>query len=262
MFLRWLQRHHRRKILAQPFPADWHAYLDRNVRFFRQLDEREQNKLRDDLRVLVAEKHWEGCLGFQITDEVKVTIAAQAALLLLEWKEQFFNNVQSILVYPTAYVAPDTTVMPGGIVVEGKSAREGEAWYRGPVILSWDDVVRGGRREHDGHNVVFHEFAHQLDMQNGRTTDGIPPLDSKAAYVQWRRVLHSEYERLVDDCEHGQQTLLDCYGAVNVAEFFAVATECFFERPQPVRRRHPALYEILANYYRQDPSRRRVASPS
>ena len=170
MLLRWLRRRRRRKLLAQPFPQEWSVFLDRNVHFFRHLGTQARNKLRDDLRVLVAEKHWEGCLDFQVTDEVKVTIAAQAALLLLEWKEQYFDNVQSILVYPTAYVAPDTTIMPGGIVVEGKSAREGEAWYRGPVILSWDDVLGGGRREHDGHNVVFHEFAHQLDMQNGRTT--------------------------------------------------------------------------------------------
>lgn len=255
MILRWFQRHRRRTLRAQPFPDEWPTYLERNVHFYRNLSEQEQRKLRDDVRILVAEKHWEGCRGFHVTDEVKVTIAAQAALLVLGLKEQYFDNVQSILVYPTAYVAPGKTITPAGVVLEGDSSREGEAWYRGPVILSWDDVLRGGRQDHDGRNLVFHEFAHQLDMQNGRATDGTPPLETNEQYKRWRTVLRSEYTQLVRDCEHGHRTLLDCYAATNVAEFFAVATECFFERPRRMKRRHPALYEILSGYYRQDPAR-------
>lgn len=260
MLFRWFQRRRRRKLLRQPFPDGWPVYLNKNVQFYRNLTPPEQAKLRDDLRILVAEKHWEGCHGFHVTDEVKVTIAAQAALLVLGMKEQYFDNGNTILVYPTAYVARNQTVLPTGVVLEGDSAREGEAWYRGPVILSWDDVLRGGRQEHDGRNLVLHEFAHQLDMQNGRDTGGTPVLENYKQYEQWQHILQTEYQRLAHECEHGRRTLLDCYGTTNLAEFFAVSTECFFERGEQMRHRHPDLYSILSSYYRQDPARRGIAA--
>jgi Mlc titration factor MtfA (ptsG expression regulator) len=216
----------------------------------------DQAKLRDILRVLVAEKHWEGCGGLQIDDEIRVTIAAQIALLVLGLDEEYFDNVQSILVYPDAYIAPGKTITKGGVVLEGESAREGEAWYRGPVVLSWADALAGGRRQSGGDNLVLHEFAHQLDMLNGRVIDGTPVLENRIQYEHWTGVMNKHYRRLVRDCRRGRPTLLDCYGATSIGEFFAVATEAFFERATAVNRRHADLYAVLREYYRQDPAER------
>ncbi len=257
MFFHWLKQKRRRALLAQPFPEDWLAVLQRNVHHYQFLSPGQQAKLRDDLRILVAEKSWEGCRGLAITDEVKVTIAAEASRLLLGFRDEYFDMVQSILVYPDAYVAPDQEVLQGGIVLEGKSARSGEAWYRGPVILSWPDVLAGARGETCGTNLVLHEFAHQLDMQNGRVVDGTPPLESADQYRRWEEVMNSEYQRLVRDCQQGRPTLIDCYGATSPAEFFAVVTECFFQLPRDLQWRHPPLYEMLSTFYRQDPASRR-----
>ena len=256
MFLTWLKRRRRRRLLAQPFPDHWAEMVRRNVYHYAFLTERQQAKLRDDLRILVAEKNWEGCGGLLMTDEIKVTIAAQAALLLIGLEGEYFEMVQSILVYPDAYVAPGQTITRGGVALEGESHREGEAWYRGPVILSWADALAGGRHESDGDNLVLHEFAHQLDMQNGRSIDGTPLLAQRQQYDRWQRVMHAEFDRLQRDCRRGRPTLLDCYGAENIAEFFAVSTECFFERPVEMRQRHPQLYDILRDFYCQDPARR------
>ena len=254
MFFQWFRDRRRRHILSEPFPDEWLPILRHNVYHYGNLTADEQARLRDTARILVAEKNWEGCRGLTLSDEMKVTIAAEAALLLLGFEDQYFDMVQSILVYPDAYVAHGTEMVAGGLVVEGDSNRGGEAWYRGPVILSWDDTLAGARRRTPGHNLVLHEFAHQLDMQNGRVADGIPPMESVEQYRRWKEVMDTEYERLVFECNHGYRTLLDCYGATNIAEFFAVATECFFELPQRMAARHPDLYDILRKYYRQDPA--------
>ena len=175
---------------------------------------------------------------------------------MLGFPGQYFNKVRSILVYPDAYVAPHATITKGGVVLEGDSAREGEAWYRGPVILSWSDALTGGRGESGRDNLVFHEFAHQLDMQNGRHVDGMPPLESAELSRRWSAVLAEHYHELVRDCQRGRHTLLDCYGATNIGEFFAVATETFFQRPRTLQERHPELYDIFRHFYRQDPAAR------
>lgn len=260
MFLSWLKRHRRQRLLAQPFPDHWTEILAHNVYHYELLTEPEQAKLRDDLRILIAEKNWEGCGGLTMTDEIKVTIAAQAALLLVGFEGEYFEMVQSILVYPDAYVAPDQTITKGGVALEGDSHREGEAWYRGPVVLSWVDVLAGGRHKGDGDNLVLHEFAHQLDMQNGCTTDGTPPLATRQQYDRWQEVMTAEFRRLERDCSRGRRTLLDCYGTENIAEFFAVSTECFFEQPTEMLQQHPQLYEVLRDFYNQDPAER-VAHP-
>jgi Mlc titration factor MtfA (ptsG expression regulator) len=256
MLFRWFRERRRNRVLKQPFPEEWRAILERNVYHYSQLAPEAQARMRRDVQILVAEKNWEGCRGFIVTDEIKVTIAAQASVLLLGFADQYFDMVQSVLVYPDTYVARDHEVVDGGLVLEGDSHREGEAWYRGPVILSWPDALAGARHQAHGDNLVLHEFAHQLDMQNGQTVDGTPPLESAAQYRRWHEVLTWEYERLISDCENGRPSVLDCYGATSVAEFFAVATERFFERPTILAERHPALYEILRDYYRQDPAAR------
>lgn len=256
MFFQWFTERRRRAILAEPFPEQWQAVLWRNVRHYARLTPSEQAKMRDVSRILVAEKNWEGCGGLAISDEIKVTVAAEAALLVLGFEDEYFDMVQSILVYPDAYVAHGHEFAAGGFVVEGESDREGEAWYRGPVILSWHDVLAAARCRAGGENLVLHEFAHQLDMQNGRVADGVPPMESAEQYRRWQEVLDAEYAHLVSECERGRRTLLDCYAATSPAEFFAVATECFFERPRKMAQRHPELYESLRGYYRQDPAAR------
>ena len=259
MLFSWLKRRRRRRILATPFPAAWHDVLDRNVYHYGHLAESEQAKLRDDLRILVAEKNWEGCGGLEMTDEIRVTIAGQAALLLLAFKDEYFDMIQSILVYPDSYFVPEQHALGGGGVLEGESHREGEAWYRGPVILSWTDSLAGSRHETDGDNLVLHEFAHQLDMHNGRVVDGTPSLATRQQYKRWQEVVRHEYRQLRRACRHGRPTLLGCYGATNIGEFFAVSTECFFEQPNAMSELHPDLYDIFRDYFRQDPARRGIS---
>ena len=257
MIFTWLKRRRRRHLLELPFPDDWVGILHRNVYHYARLSPPEQSKLRDLVRVLAAEKNWEGCGGLKMDDTIRVTIAAQAGLVVLGFEDEYFDMVQSILVYPNAYVAPGLTVTKQGLVLlGGESHREGEAWYRGPVVLSWADALASGQQKAAGDNVVIHEFAHQLDMQNGSMIDGTPPLSSRDQHQRWQEVIAAEHEQLARDCEYGQPTLLDCYGATEIGEFFAVATECFFERGHAMSQRHPNLYEILRNYFRQDPATR------
>lgn len=249
----WSRDHH---LLAEPFPSAWLGYLQSNVSLYQTLPAEEQERLRDDLRLLVAHKSWEGCRGLALTEEMQVTIAAQACLLLLGFEgRDLFPNVESILLYPAGYVATARTMSPGGVIYESESARLGEAWSRGPVILSWPDALAGGRNAADGRNVVLHEFAHKLDFRDG-AADGVPPLPEAGQYETWASVMSAEYAALVAQSQAGQETLLDWYGATDAAEFFAVATECFFEKPADLAHSHPALYEVLRSYYRQDPAQR------
>lgn len=250
----WLRKHRRRALTAEPFPAAWLDVLRQNVRTYELLSDDEQRHVREYVQVFVAEKHWEGCGGLTMTDEVRVTVAAQAAILVLGLAEQYFDAVLSILVYPAAYVAPGKSVLGGGVVAESDSARLGEAWYRGPVIFSWTDVLAGGRQTGRG-NVVYHEFAHQLDMLNGNA-DGTPPLETAEQDRRWLATTDEEFHRLTHECRHGHHTLIDCYGATNRAEFFAVTTETFFTRPHAMRHRHPQLYALMSEVYRQDPTSR------
>ena len=259
MIFSWLRNRRRRKVLAEPFPPGWEDYLRQNVAHYRHLSGAEQARLRDDLRIFLAEKNWEGCGGLPMTDEIKVTVSAQACLLVLGLKHNYFDRVRSILVYPHGYRA-ESREAAGGTVVEGRSDRLGEAHYRGPVILSWAEVLEDGRHPNRGHNLVFHEFAHQLDMLDG-VIDGTPPLGSRAEYQRWQEVMTAEYRQLCEASEHGRATLLDQYGTTNEGEFFAVATECFFDKPAEMARRHPKLYALLRDYYRQDPSARCATKP-
>lgn len=234
--------------------------LKRDVRLYGLLTPDEQAKVRDYVRVFTAEKNWEGCGGLQLTDEMKVVIAAQAGILVVGLGPIYFDNVLSILVYPDSYVAPKQATVRGGVVVEEDSPRLGEAWYRGPVILTWSEALAGAQRRNHGRNVVFHEFAHQLDMLNGRWVDGMPPLKSNDQLQRWTETLEQHYRRLVENCEHGRHTTLDCYGAVSIVEFFAVATEAFFEKPAAVQQHLSSLYDLFREYYGQDPAAREHAA--
>lgn len=251
----WLRRRRRVRILATPFPEHWLGFLERNVAHYAYLSEAEQAKLRDDLLIFVAEKYWEGCGGLIVTEEMQVTIAAQACLLVLNRQHEYYRRSQSVLVYPHGYVAPEARLGVRGVIDQGGSARLGESWYRGPVVLSWDDAKRGGSNAGDGVNLVFHEFAHQLDMLNGEA-DGLPPIENREQQDHWSVVVAAEYEKLVAQAHSRRATLLDKYGATNPAEFFAVATECFFERPVELEKRHEEFYGLMRDFFGQDPAGR------
>ena len=256
MFFSWLRRRRHRKILAQPFPAAWLSHLEKNVVHYRLLTLQEQAKLRDRLRIFIAEKEWEGCGGLTMTDEIQVTVAAQACLLTLALEDDLFDHVQTVIVYPKGFVVPDRPELAeGGLLLESEHELLGEAHYRGPVILSWEEVLEDGKEPGAGKNLVFHEFAHQLDMRNG-AIDGTPPLQDQEQARRWHKVMTAEFNRLIKASERGRATLLDDYGATDEAEFFAVATECFFDQPVEMARRHKELYALLRDYYRQDPAER------
>ena len=243
----------RKRIAARPFPDDWLAIIYKNVPFYKRLPPKDQKELQCHILIFISEKYFEGCRGLQITDEIKITIAVYACLLLLHRKTDYYPGLTTILVYPEAYVVRQTEYMPGGIVAEEADVRIGESWHSGTVVLSWDDVRRKASDIHDGHNVVFHEFAHQLDS-SGAKSDSTPVLENRSAYIVWARTLQKEYNKLRHTVTSNHPALLDEYGAKNPAEFFAVATECFFEKPLELRKLLPDLYEELKRFYQQDPA--------
>lgn len=245
----------RARLRRKPLPDAWWRIIERYVPYVRRLRVEERRALAGIIRVLMAEKHFEGCGGLEMTDEIRVTIAAQAALLVLHREGEYYPQLRTILVYPNAFVAPMKHVGPGGLVTEAHQPRLGESWTSGAIVLSWDDVVRGAADVHDGHNLVFHEFAHQLDSEDGGM-NGAPFLGSAGRYREWARVLSAEYADLQRSVARGDQVLIDRYGATNPAEFFAVVTELFFEQPVALRSRYPELYAEFRAFYQQDPAAR------
>lgn len=251
--IRWLTRRRRDEIRRRPFPAAWRAVVDHNVPYVALLPAADRAELEGHVNVFLAEKHFEGCNGLEITDEIRVTIAAQACILLLHRQTDYFSRLVSILVYPSAYVASGERHLGGGLVTDEPDVRLGESWVSGVVVLVWDSVRADAADVHDAHNVVLHEFAHQLDQETGGA-DGAPLLPRRSMYVAWARVLGHDFEQLVQDTERRHRTLIDAYGATNPAEFFAVATETFFEKPRQLKSQFPDLYEQLQAFYRQDPA--------
>lgn len=247
-FKRWLTRGREPRVL----PAELAAILRKNVPLAARLSEIEQRELERLVLTFLDEKTFEGAGGFEITDEVKVTIAAQACVLLLNRDTDVYPGLDTVIVYPSTYVARAVR-REGMVVIEGESARLGESWDRGVVVLAWDAVRRGTLNVRDGHNVVLHEFAHQLDSEDG-AMDGAPRLVPASRYGAWAAVLGAEYEELVEKVHAGRRSSIDDYGATSPPEFFAVVTEMFFEKPVQLRDRHPELYDVLADFYRQDPA--------
>lgn len=254
MIGRWLRRRRRKSLLKRPFPDSWFAWLEDCVPHYGSLSTKEKQGLQDLVQVFVAEKEWEGCQSFEITDEVKVTIAGQACLLLLGLEHDYFYNVRNILVFPKHY-QPHGKRVDGLGVVHQQGAVLGQASYDGPVMLSWRSSREGGRNERDGLNVVLHEFAHKLDFMDG-FANGVPVLRHRNNYRRWFEVMQREFEVLVAASERGRATLIDDYGASHPSEFFAVSVECFFEKPKQLNRQHEALYGVLAEYFGQDPAKR------
>lgn len=250
-----IKQRRRRRWRSQPLRPEWIEIIQRNVPYYQYLKPDERTELHGHIQVFLHEKDFEGCGGLEITDEIRVTIAAQACILLLHRKTDYFPLTSSILVYPHHYFAFTSRQLPGGIVQEGIQGRMGESWKRGPIVLSWDDVLRGAADPNDGHNVVLHEFAHELDGESG-AMEGTPPLPDATMYRTWARVLSNEYQGLLHDLEQNHRHLIDSYGATNPAEFFAVITEAFFEKPIQLKKLHPELYVQMCSFYQQDPASR------
>jgi Mlc titration factor MtfA (ptsG expression regulator) len=256
----FLKKRHRDRMRNRPFPPEWREILLRRYPLYHRLPPVDRRELEGHIQIFLAEKRFEGCGGQEITTEVRVLIAAQACLLLLHRETGCYPHLHSILVYPSSYVAPTWHVENDGTTItEGDQLRGGESWAHGTVVLAWDGVFAGAVELNKDRNLVLHEFAHQLDEEDGRA-DGAPLLLNGSnlrqihhRYQTWARVLNAEFQQLRRAAEAGRETVLDTYGAQNPAEFFAVATECFFEKPARLRERHPALYAELKEFYQQDP---------
>ncbi len=213
-------------------------------------------ELESHTQVFLVEKYFEGCGGLTVTEEMRVLIAAQACMLLLHRETDYFPGLRSVLVYPGPFQGAGKAIGPAGMVTEGLGWHRGESWHTpgsgGPVVLSWPDVLAGAADPADGRNVVYHEFAHQLDGESG-WMDGAPVLDGVAA-AEWKRVMSAAFVAHVQAVRSGLATVIDPYGALSPAEFFAVATETFLERGPALRAAHGDVYRVLAAYYKQDPA--------
>ena len=235
--------------------AEWIRILQNNIAIYKHLPPELKEQLHYLMKVFISEKNFEGCGGLSMTTEIKVTIAAQACILMLNRKPSFYPNLDSILVYPSSYFAQDIETLSYGSYVVTGSYRMGESWKHGIVVLAWDHVKKGALEMDDGHNVTFHEFAHQLDEEDNRHADGVPLLKRPSSYVTWARVFCKEFSKLQRDLIRNTEKVIDEYGAVDHAEFFAVVTESFFEKAKLMKQKHPALYKILKEYYRLDPAK-------
>jgi Mlc titration factor MtfA (ptsG expression regulator) len=249
----WRARRRRLRLRVRPFPAQWRRIIRRRVPAFRRLPADLQQQLCGHIQVFLAEKDFIGCDSLEVTDEMRVTIAALACLLILNRDTDYYPNLRQVLVYPGAFVVDMEESDEAGVVVNERHVLSGESWSQSQVILSWQDVKEGAAVADDGYNVVIHEFAHQLDQEAGYA-NGAPELASRGNYARWSRVLGDEYQRLRARTEAGEASLLDDYGATDPAEFFAVLAEVFFEQPRLLQEENPALYEELSRFFRVSPA--------
>jgi MtfA peptidase len=248
-------KHRRRqKLLDRPLPDDWRQTIEQNVAIYPLLSPPEQDRLVQAVKIVAAERTFVGSGGMNITEEVKVTIAAQAALLLLGEEGYYFDRVPTIFVYPHYHLTKTHRDLSTAALVEEGVAIEGQVLDQGEIRLSWDDVLYGSRDPADGENVVLHEFAHHLDRLDGEM-GGTPPLASNDEHRRWVQIFDGELDRQRRDVAAGRETFLHEEAAENRAELFAYGTECFFEQPLELEEFHPELFDCLLRFYRTDPRR-------
>lgn len=246
-------REYKRSLIKRkPFKKAWRKIIQQRMPYFKQMPADLQLQLKQHIQVFLAEKEFVGCNGVVITDEIRITIAAQACLLLLNRKTNYYPKLRTILVYPSAFVKQQQTRNADGVQFTQKVVLAGESWDFGKVVLSWQDTVDGAQVPDDGRNVVIHEFAHQLDQENGQA-NGAPILDRQQSYKCWSEVFLAQFTLLQEQVRVGAPSLFDYYGATNPAEFFAVASEVFFEQSAQLFREYPKLYRQLTQYYTIDP---------
>lgn len=252
LLYRWYSRRQKREeLLASPLDPDQRATIERLVPLVRRLPKDLRFKLEGKINLFLDQVTFHGQNGLEVNEAMRLSIAAQACLLIVN-SPVWYDTVRTILIYPSAFVTHRGS-HDGYIVHENRHITLGESWARGPVILSWDHALQGGLDAEDGHNVVIHEFAHQLDALTGHT-NGIPILRKGQAYAGWEKAMLDAYNDHADRVERGVQTLIDPYGATNHEEFFAEAIVTFFERPRALQREEPALYAQMAELLALDPA--------
>jgi hypothetical protein len=253
-----LVQRRRNRLRQEPFPAAWRRMLAQRVPVFRRLPADLQRQLEGHIRVFLDEKPFIGCGDIVVSDEMRVAIAAQACLLILNRPTNYFSRLRRILVYPGPFVVDRMHADGTGVMQERRHALLGESWSQGQIVLSWNDALEGAAIPDDGRNVVIHEFAHQLDQEAGGYANGAPLLGHRERYAQWSAVMRAEFDALAQRAlsqEPPLPSLISDYGATEPAEFFAVVSEVFFEQPARLQAEHPALYRELAGFYRVDPAR-------
>lgn len=256
----WLRERRRRTLRELPFPPGWLDILRRNVRQTTWLDGDSLGRLCGWVAVFVAEKRFEGCRGLEVTDEMRVTIAGQAALVMLGLDGEHLDRLRSVLVYPGDYLAPKSAPLAGGGELEWQEERLGETWAGGSMVLAWPRVIEGGRLRDGPRSVVIHECAHAFDLLDGEI-DGVPPLDSPRTARHWAAAIDECQIRFEEALDEGRSVPFDDYAAESPGEFFAVATECFFQDPHRLFRFDESLYELLRQAWRQDPRSRVPSRP-
>ncbi|ABI70958.1 M90 family metallopeptidase [Shewanella frigidimarina] len=248
----WRLNRQRNIITSKPFPTQWRHILKKRFPYFKAMPTDLQLQLKKHIQIFINEKQFVGCDGFEINDEVKVTIAAQACLLLLNRKTNYYPKLKQILVYPSAFIVEKNRTDLAGVQSSQRNVLLGESWEYGKVVLSWNSTIEGAADPFDGSNVVIHEFAHQLDQEDG-TANGAPPLRDITSYRSWSSTLGQEFKQLQYCAQQHIPSLFNYYGATNPAEFFAVISETFFERPVEFYQQHQQLYKELSQFYQLDP---------
>ena len=248
----WIPRMRLKRAITAPFPEDWVRLLEDNIQVYQHLPMPLRLQLRKLIKQFLHQKHFSGAGGLEVTDEIRVTIAAEACMLILNRSSRVYPALRYIIVYPTSFVVERDHADASGVVDSHPRGLLGESWQSGKVILAWDSVIHGSRNFLDGQNVVLHEFAHQLDSETG-SANGAPLLGGSSSYNTWAKALSSEFKELQKLSRRGKRSLMDHYGATNPAEFFAVATETFFEKPRQMAKDHDELFNTLKSYYRIDP---------
>lgn len=249
---RLLWRRRRRKtLLATPLTSEQREVVERLVPLVTRLPRPLRQALEGKMNLFFDQVTFRGINGLEVTEAMRLSIGAQACLLIVN-SPVWYDTLRNVLVYPSAFLTGRGT-QDGHFVHEGNHATLGESWARGPVVLSWDDALQGGLDAQDGHNVVIHEFAHQLDGLSGHV-DGIPILRKRQAYAGWEQAMLEAYHDHCERLDRGEQTLIDPYGATNHQEFFAEAVVAFFEKPTALHREEPALYAQLAQLLALDPA--------
>ena len=250
-YLFFYQSWRRNRQLEQAFPVEWQAILRKQLPLYRRLPDKLRHRLEQHVQLFIAEKSFYGCDGFVVDDRVRLTIAAHACLLIIGRNFSDFDDVSSILVYPDAYQV--RAVESDGLVVSiSNEVRAGEASSRGQVVLAWSECEEGAVSPDGQHNVILHEFAHQLDYLDG-TADGAPPLSGEQARL-WQTTMSEAHQHLRHSLLHHQAPWLDPYGATEPAEFFAVLTEAFYQQPGHLQSAQPKVYQLLCDFYRLDPT--------
>ncbi|MGV6826714.1 MAG: M90 family metallopeptidase [bacterium] len=244
---------YRRNLLLQKaLSPEQITFLEKNVPLYARAPKALRESLHGCINYFLDEKFFVGREGLVITDAIRLIVAANACLLIVNSRKRYFSEFKTIIIYPDTYVATET-IYDKSLEVKQDSTRAGESWYRGPIVLSLGDVVRGSQNDTDGHNVVLHEFAHKLDEETG-VMNGLPILRDGSHYKEWADVLTREYDEFLDRVDRGKNKVIDEYGAVSASEFFAVATESFFEKPDQMKKELPDLYEQLRTLFGLDPA--------